>query len=260
MGKYKGKIYTAVVVAVSLCIVFGGWFLTKKLLDKKEEEFLNGTGTVALRSSQTALLAQEEAQEEANAFKEQEIPEELMQEILLLWSYGGKEMPHEPKEEQMNMEQAIEAGRRWIAVLAEHEIVPRALTNGDFDKITAQLSTVETETELDERLLSRWTLEYMKDDVDINLTIHAMSGEVWDANISMMAYSSLAYEYSLTELLDLMFPRAKKGDTLAEDFYYENQLIKVLEKGHVNAVIYLRMIGDVKQGTPTCEIAFWLNP
>lgn len=103
MQSLKGKICTAVMVAVSFGIVLGGWFLTRKLLDKKEEEFLSGTGSVSLRYEQTALLAQEEAQEKANAFKEQKIPEALMKELLMLWDYAGKEMPHEPKEEQMNM-------------------------------------------------------------------------------------------------------------------------------------------------------------
>lgn len=259
MQSLKGKIYTAVMVTVSLGIVLGGWFLTRKLLDKKEEEFLGGTGAVSLRFEQTALLAQEEAQERANAFKEQKIPEALMKELLLLWDYAGKEMPHEPKEEQMNMEQAIETGKQWITVLAEHEIVPGTLKDGDFDKITAQLSTVETQTSLNERLLSRWTLEFIKDDVDIKLMIHAMSGEVWYANISMMAYSSKAYEYSLEEILDLMFPRVAEGD--AQTLYYsEYQMQKLLEEKLVSAEIIFLVKGAAVQSMPSYEIAFWLNP
>ena len=247
MQSLKGKIYTAVMVAVSFGIVLGGWFLTRKLLDKKEEEFLSGTGSVSLRYEQTALLAQEEAQEKANAFKEQKIPEALR-----------KEMPHEPKEEQMNMEQAIETGKQWITVLAEHEIVPGTLKDGDFDKITAQLSTVETQTRLDERLLSRWTLEFMKDDVDIKLMIHAMSGEVWYASISMMAYSSQAYEYSLEEILDLMFPRLAEG--YAQTLYTsENHVQKLLAQQLVSAEIIFMVRGEAVYTIPSYEIVFWLN-
>ena len=258
MQSLKGKIYTAVMVAVSFGIVLGGWFLTRKLLDKKEEEFLSGTGSVSLRYEQTALLAQEEAQEKANAFKEQKIPEALMKELLMLWDYAGKEMPHEPKEEQMNMEQAIETGKQWITVLAEHEIVPGTLKDGDFDKITAQLSTVETQTRLDERLLSRWTLEFMKDDVDIKLMIHAMSGEVWYASISMMAYSSQAYEYSLEEILDLMFPRLAEG--YAQTLYTsENHVQKLLALQLVSAEIIFMVRGEAVYTIPSYEIVFWLN-
>lgn len=260
MRNYKGKIYTVVMVAVSLCIVFGGWFLTKELLNRREREFLGGSGAVALRSSQTGLLAQKEADEEASAFKEQEIPEEQMQEILLLWDLGRKEMPHDPKDGQMNMEQAIEAGKKWIAVLAEHEVVPYELINGDFDRITAQLGTVEaeTETDLDERLLSRWVLEYRKDDVDINLTIHAMSGEVWYASVSLMSYSSSAYMYDDLELLELMFPRAKGGyEEVAAESY--EPLIIALEKGLVHVSFSFQTKGTA-QAMPFFEISFWLTP
>lgn len=257
MKGIKNKLITAAMAAVSLTVAFGGWFLTKELLDRKNAEFLSGTGAVALRAEQTALLAQEQADEAARAFKEHEIPEEQMREILLLWDYGAKEMPHDPKEEQMNMEQAIEAGKQWIAVLARREIVPQTLMDGDFDRITAQLSTVETTTKLDERLLSRWQLEYRKDDVDINLTIHAMSGEIWYANISMMAYSSLAYAYSSEELLDLMFPRAKRSITEALDVY-DGHLTKILEEEAVAVHFYLRTLET--NLTSSYAISLWLDP
>lgn len=253
----KYKLITAAMAAVSLTVAFGGWFLTKELLDRKNAEFLNGTGAVALRSGQTALLTQEQADEAARAFKKHEIPEKQMREILLLWDYGVKEMPHDPKEAQMNMEQAIETGKQWIATLANREIVPKTLVDGDFDRITAQLGTVEIQTELDERLLSRWMLEYRKDDVDINLTIHAMSGEIWYANISMMAYSSLAYAYSSAEMMALMFPREKRSVVDTIDMY-DGHLIKVLEEGAVSAHLNFQTV-DVDL-TPSYVISLWLEP
>lgn len=259
MKGIKNKLITAAVAAVSLTVAFGGWFLTKELLDRKNAEFLNGTGAVALRSEQTALLTQEQADEAARAFKKHEIPEKQMREILLLWDYGVKEMPHDQKEAQMNMEQAIETGKQWIATLANREIVPKMLADGDFDRITAQLSTIEIQTELDERLLSRWMLEYRKNDVDINLTIHAMSGEIWYANISMMAYSSLAYAYSSEELLYLMFPRAKRSKADVVEVY-DRHVMKVLEEEAVSAELYFQTIGNGMESMPSFNISLWLEP
>lgn len=44
----KGKMYTLIPFLLSFCVVIGGWFLTKKLLNQREEEFLNSTGQIVL--------------------------------------------------------------------------------------------------------------------------------------------------------------------------------------------------------------------
>lgn len=257
--KYKSGIYTAVLAVASLLVVFGGWFFTREMLERRKAEFLSGSGVVALRAEQTALLAQEEAEADA-PFEPYELAEEQMRDILTMWNLGGKEMPHEPKEDQMNMEQAIEAGREWIASLAEHEVVPTELTNGDFEKITAQLSTLEVSTSLDERLVSLWTMEYMKGDVNIKLTIHAMSGEIWEARIYMLATSSMAYMYSSKELLEMMFPRVIKSKEEAVSIY-DRRITEVLEEGFVSVEFDFSTVGTVSyDAIPTFNIMFWLEP
>ena len=89
----KYKLITAAMAAVSLTVAFGGWFLTKELLDRKNAEFLNGTGAVALRSEQTALLTQEQADEAARAFKKHEIPEKQMRNSSAVGLRGKGDAP-----------------------------------------------------------------------------------------------------------------------------------------------------------------------
>ncbi len=50
---------------------------------------------------------------------------------------------------------------------------------------SAVLCTLDSPLPLEESLISYWKVTYVEGDVEIVLTIHARSGQVWDANISM---------------------------------------------------------------------------
>lgn len=208
----KGRIYTLIAFFISFCVVIGGWFLTKRLLDQREQEFLNSTGQIALQQSESALLAEggqnaaAEGMADGSGFTGEALSETMMEMILAVWESGGYKLPCEPGEGQMDMEQAIIEGRDWIACLAEKDILPAYLGECSFDKTDAVLYTLDVEVLFEEALLNLWEITYTEGDVKITLTIHAVSGQVWKADILMDADKMICGACPDEELLKTAFP------------------------------------------------------
>lgn len=200
----KGRISMLLVFCLSFAVVFGGWFFTKEMLGRKEAEILAGRGRLAMEIPESdSGEAGYDAQE---AFEGEELSEDMMAEILKVWEAGGRELLHEPLAGQMDMEQAITAGGDWIGRMAEHSILPSCLAEGLFDSTSAVLCTLDGETSLEESLISYWRVTYMKGGIKIILTIHALSGQVWNADISMREDEMMLSACSEEELLAAAFP------------------------------------------------------
>ena len=110
----KRRIDTLAMFLLAGCIIFGGWFLTKSFLMRREVKYLNSIGQIAVQSSEITLF-EESGQEDAvrqesgqQRAQEEEFHGVMMNEyeralVLSVWDYGGKELPHEPMNGQMNM-------------------------------------------------------------------------------------------------------------------------------------------------------------
>lgn len=222
----KSKRYTLCVCVLSFLVVFGGWFVTAGLLKQREAKFLAGMGAVELQSSQIALFAENGSQGEAQrstpesvkeAFRGMEMAERTRMLVLCVWEYGGSEQPHEPREGQMNMEQAIDAGRDWIRSVAGYGNIPSELANCDFDKTSATLCTIDSQlilSDLEDLQLSYWTVRFAGSDSTVTLKIHAASGEVWRAQIASLLKKGIVETNDLDSLLDIAFPFMTEGKEL----------------------------------------------
>ena len=229
----KDKAYTLLVFGLSFAVVFGGWFLTKELLDSKENEILSAKGQMVLESTKADREENHPAVQEE--FVPQTLTEEQMAEVLAVWEAGGREMLHEPMAGQMNMEQAITAGREWIDSLANNQILPAELTEIPFHDTSAVLCTLDSPASLEESLISYWKVVYVEDDVEIVLTIHARSGQVWDANISMNEDKMLSGTCSEEEILAIAFPFLKNDS--AKIVVEDSTMYKISEEGTVYATL-----------------------
>lgn len=222
----KSKRYTFWAFVLSFLVVFGGWFVTAGLLKQRETKFLAGMGAVELQSSQIALFTESGSQggEQGSApatmqeaFHGVDMTESARMLVLCVWEYGGSEQPHEPREGQMNMEQAIDAGRGWIRSVAGYGNIPAELAKCDFDKISATLCTIDSQlilSDLDDLLLSYWTVRFAGSDGTVTLKIHAASGEVWQAQIASLLEQSIVETNDLDTLLDIAFPFMTEGKEL----------------------------------------------
>lgn len=257
----KDKIYTLTAFSLSFSIVFGGWFLIKNLLNQRAVEFLNGAGQIALQSSEVALFSGSEPKDILEGvsgqgnFKGEALSEDMMEKVLTIWENGGRELPHEPKKRQMKMEQAITAGRNWIVVLAEKKILPSYLGECSFDKTNAKLCALDVEVSFDDALMSFWEITYIGSDVKIILTIHAVSGQVWKADISMNGDKMIYGACSEEELLEIAFPiMIGEND---ETMKVNQAIYKSFPEGRVYAAVKRDQIAVDKQ-KPAERLLLWL--
>ena len=222
----KSKIYTSAMFLLAVCIIFGGWFMTVKLLRQREEKFLGSTGRIEVQSAETALFADSEQDVQAEeAAEQEEFHGQIMSEytralVLAVWEYGGNEVPHEPFYGQMNMELAIDAGKKWIENMAAQGVFTDELQEGEYDMVKASLFTLDTPLivgDLDRSMYSYWKVQFIKSDATVELTIHADSGEVWMANISVDEGNGVMEVYDLAYLLEYAFPFMETGTALWVD-------------------------------------------
>lgn len=259
----KRKLYALIVFLLSFGVVIGGWFLTKALLRQEQEEFLSRTGQITLQPAESSLLSTGQPGEaggdltEDAAFEGQPLSEEMMAKVLAVWESGGNELPHEPQKGQMNMEQAIDTGKEWIAVMAECGIVPEELAECDFDKVTARLCTLDTQVDFDDSLLSCWLVQFSENDVAVSLTVHASSGKIWKASLSMKESDRLPNDYSREELLEIAFPFIDRGSMETVNLI-NNATCEIMPGGLVYAAVKERQtVVDKQEAVITLD--FWLG-
>lgn len=244
----KSRIDTLLVFFVSFGIVVGGWFFTKALLYQKRAEFLERIGQIPLEpSDSTAFLSDGQDHvwdgTDSTVFTGEELSEEQMAEVLAVWERGGMEVPHEPKTGQISMEQAITAGKDWITAMAEQGIIP---AGGEDKTIHARLCTIETEVDFDKKLLSYWSIEYFKEELTVKMVIHAMSGQVWNAQILMWEENGMTEIYVDEKWIGAAFPFMKDWDVEYVGAEGEEGIEDVFVKGCVRASAKISKVRDVR--------------
>lgn len=187
----KQRIFTALGIAFSLLIVFGGWGLTSKLLESHETDLLSAVGKVMVAATPPATPI-----DEANY---PTLTDSEIYTVLKLWELDAEEIPHEPKEGQISMEQAIAAGKEGLAFFVEQGILPSEFAV--YDKTNAYLAEksrnitqlIETSPALKEEdirsaeelspFYSYWTVTFSSDQSSATLVINSATGQIWEAKM-----------------------------------------------------------------------------
>lgn len=257
----RGKISTIAGFLLCWFVVMGGWLLTEELLDKKEEKLLGKVGQISLQSSEIAFPGKEEADtlsEDANQniFVGITLSEEEMADVLEICEAGGAMVLHEPAEGQMNMEQAIMEGKNWIIRLANNSVLPSYLAECSFDKTSAQMYTIDTESFLTGDLLSFWQVSYEKEDMSIELMIHAASGQIWRAAVSMKEERMLVEVGVKQGIFKLVFPFMEEGP-----FTMTDNESNITYSGLAGGEVYAAMKQEallIDGEEPMIRLRFWL--
>lgn len=244
----KSRIDTLFVFFVLFGIVVGGWFFTKELLYQKRTEFLETIGQISLEPSDSTAFMSDGRDHvwdgsDSTVFMGEELSEEQMAEVLEVWERGGIEVPHEPQTGQMSMEQAITAGKDWITAMADHGIIS---AGGEDKTIHARLCTIETEVDFDKKLLSYWSIEYIKEELTVKMVIHAVSGQIWNAQILMWEENGLTESYIDEKWIGIAFPFMKDWDVVYAVEGGEEEMEEGFAKGCVRAVVRISEVRDVK--------------
>lgn len=202
----KRTIYTVSGVILSLLIAFGGWAVIDGLLARKENALLSTREIIPVNmpvdnSSENSSFNNYPPEITDPATIISEYPKLTASEIYRVldrWESPGSPQPHEPTEGQLNMEQAIDAAKEWLAYFCQNRWLPAEAI--DYDKTNAYLSINIVELELveenplinedeirDDALLepfySYWTVSFSGAGMQTTLIINAGTGQIWQAEI-----------------------------------------------------------------------------
>lgn len=229
----RGRIYTFLLLLLSFTVVIGGWFLTKELLRQKEAQILAKRGTVYTLSSE--LVYQEEEQEEA--FEGTEVTEDEIVNVLTAWESGG-EMSYvkDPKEDEMNMDQAISAGKEWMDRLMEAGLLPDVSDQGYY-RLAATMHALYNSA-VNARA-GFWRVSYEYSAMTVDLSIHASSGQVWQAFINIHEDGTREEWTPRLELFYLMAPYLEDMQTNYAVLNNGYRVFDRREDGKIWAYLYI---------------------
>lgn len=212
----KRNLYTAMGIALSFVIAIGGWALTSKLIDGKADALLSVTGSVkvpVVASTDTGKEPDESGGESPHVLPRLTATE--ISAVLQNWKAAGSERPHEPTDGQLSMEQAIEAGKAGLSYFCEQGVIPTELLELEYDKINAYLYENQPrgqETGSLDPFYSYWTVSLTNGRMSALLTINAVTGQIWKAEIASTISSVNFNEVQAEHMLDVFTSYLDLGD------------------------------------------------
>lgn len=241
--------YTALCLLLAAVFVIGSMTGMNAVLQMRERQRLKESGTVAAKSpvlAWQASSAEEETagEEEAAGLpvekEERSLTVEQMEEVIRYRAHCEGEILHEPAAGQITMEEAIAVGEDWLGEMGflarakeesetaeetgagtECEIVidesgtgilPRRASLG----VKADLNRLEVPME---SWYSFWTVRFSNKNLYASLSVNAVTGKVWDAEVDL--YKDTGYRHSLEKLK--LFIRLAGVEEETEQFAQTNE-------------------------------------
>lgn len=163
-------------IVIALCLALGGLTLMDYLLKEKRERYLSASGGL----DQTGLSL-----EPSKSNSEQTIlsKEELKQ---VLSAMRGREVPHEPLEGQLSMEQAIELGKEWVREYCLEDLGLLSDDEQKYHRMDARLCRRQGTDSMENPniLYSYWMVSLTSREIRADLVMNAVTGQVLDARLT----------------------------------------------------------------------------
>lgn len=234
--------YTVLCLLLAAVFVLGSIAGMDFILQMRERQRLEESGTVEVESPVLAWQAQ--AAEEGGAGQDgtdtrpdgeedRLLTEEQMADVIRYRNDCEGEFLHDPAKGQITMEQAIASGENWLVEMGFAEEIEE-IADGNEDSIRAKrvvsgktepavlLSRVSLGTKTPENGLqipvasyfSFWTVRFSNKYMYVSLSVNAVTGKVWDAEITL--YGNTAYSQSIEKLE--LFIKLAGVQTQTEDY------------------------------------------
>ncbi|MCL2146471.1 MAG: hypothetical protein FWH52_01565 [Synergistaceae bacterium] len=132
--------------------------------------------------------ANSDADSGANEEKQHTMTVQDIYQVLLNWEAAGNERAHEPSKAQLTMEQAINAAKSGLIYFKEQGVIPGEILELDFEKTNAYLcqnQTLEQMSQFLDPVYSYWTVTFAGERMNAALTVNAVTGQIWKANITI---------------------------------------------------------------------------
>lgn len=176
----KKYVFTVMGIVLSFIIAVGGWVVTSRLIDMESDRLLSGTTSFMVDIPTIEVTHVDE--ESGYPTIRLSLTEDEMVSILQNLELTDNRRMHEPAPGQIDMEQAIAAGRAGLAFLHGHNILPDEMLG--FNYVRAMLSqNVSQDGQFFPLTYSFWQVTFLNDDIDIGMTINAVTGQVWGIEI-----------------------------------------------------------------------------
>lgn len=202
----KKNILTTAGMLLSFTIAIGGWILISKLIDMESKRLLSHTLHVTTNTLETPPANPTNNSddvpddESAIPLARPYLTTDEIAAVLWNWDSPGVEMPHEPTSEQLNMEQAIEAGKEYLSFINELTIFP----DKSLQFIKAYLFQNLPPGEYGQFLspeYSYWKVAFANETMSIDMVINAVTGQVWKIEIDLLQYT---VELNDTDILNAL--------------------------------------------------------
>lgn len=196
----KQNIFTLIGIVLSFAIAIGGWVFISGLIDIRSDMLMSASGVSPILMP-LQLPGTDDTVEEP-IYTRPLLSEQEIVSILRNKNAPGREIPHEPTNEQINMEQAIIIGQSWLSFIGQQLYTHEELFN--FSDVMARLS--QKQQRGGDGLLSPeysfWTVAFSGRYINATLLINATEGQVWKTEIFLTPvatpYTRDMYLYTIT--------------------------------------------------------------
>ncbi len=187
----KSYQYTLITLLLAAAFVIGSMAGMDFILRVREKKILSASGTAAMASpvrawqqweAQVAEETEKQADSDGYVLNFRQI-----EEVIRSRTNYDEEVIHEPVGGQISIEKAIEAGKKWIAEMAVEERNGRKLDEEIYfvNAILGIRKHKEASNAQMEPYYSFWTVRFSSESMGIVLYINAITGKVWNAEISL---------------------------------------------------------------------------
>lgn len=191
--------YTLICILLAAVFILGSMAGMNLILQEKESRLLQESGTAQIESPVAVWQEPEDsAEEETEAASEQEerrLTIEQIEEVVSYRANASEEILHEPVSGQIPMEEAIASAENWIVEMGFADKDPQVLARRASLGVRndREISSVPMEP-----YYSFWTVHFSNKFMYAELSVNAVTGKVWDAEIIL--YNDLSSGFSWEKL------------------------------------------------------------
>lgn len=194
--------YTQVCFLLVVTFILGSMAGMNFIFQEKESRLLQESGTAEIESPVMIWQETEETGEEgtdtAAEQEKRQLTIEQIEEVIDYRADAATEILHGPAEGQIPMEDAIASGEDWLMEMGfaeenDSQVLSRRASLGV--KMDQEISGMPMEP-----YYSFWTVQFSNESMYAVLSVNAVTGKVWDAEITLYNDLSTGFSWEKLEL------------------------------------------------------------
>ena len=186
----KRTIYMLLTLLLATSFIGLSMFSSRYLLKQKETALLNGNGTIRQESPVSAGLSGNDGTATTLTIEE-------IQDVVGNWSTRVGLYVHEPVDGQITMKEALKSVDEWLIKMG----ISEGIYSGN-NTVRSTLNVAKSKKEQPDLLspiYSFWEVVVYGDELDGAFYVNAVTGQIWEAHITML---SAVQEFSENQLLE----------------------------------------------------------